>query len=77
MRVGVRGKRIKQVTITVNGVRVPGHPRTVRVPTTPGVHHVVAHVTFNGSTKPKTFTYTFRIPTPRLRPHHGPSRFTG
>jgi hypothetical protein len=79
VRVGVKGKRIKKVTITVNGVGVggPGHPRTVRVPATPGVHHVVVHVTFEGSTKPKTFTYTFRVPTPVLHPHTGPSQFTG
>jgi hypothetical protein len=77
--VGATGKGIRQVTITVNGARVggPGHPRTVRVPATPGVHHVVVHVTFKDSTKPKTFTYTFRVPTPVLHPHHGPSQFTG
>lgn len=75
--VGVRGKRIKQVTITVNGVGVNGHPRTVRVPTTPGVHHVVAQVTFEGSTKPRTIRYTFRVPVPVLHPHPGPSQFTG
>jgi hypothetical protein len=79
VRVSVRGKRIKKVTITVNGVRIggPGHPRTVRVPATPGIHHVVAHVTFEGTTKAKRFTYTFRVPRPVLHPHHGPSRFTG
>ncbi len=79
VRVGAKGKRIKRVTITVNGVGVggPGHPRTVRVPATPGVHHVVVHVTFEGTTKPKTFTYTFRVPTPVLHPHTGPSQFTG
>jgi hypothetical protein len=79
VRVGAKGKRIKRVTITVNGVHAggPGHPRTVRVPATPGVHHVVVHVTFEGSTKPKTFTYTFRVPTPVLHPHTGPSQFTG
>lgn len=79
VQVSVKGQRIKQVTITVNGVRVGGakHPRTVTVPTTPGVHHVVAHVTFEGSTKPRTVRYTFRVPTPVLHPHHGPSQFTG
>jgi hypothetical protein len=79
VQVTVRGKRIKAVTITVNGGRLggPGHPRTVRVPATPGVHHVVAHVTFEGSTKPRTIRYTFRVPTPVLHPHHGPSEFTG
>lgn len=79
VRVGAEGKRIKAVTITVNGERVggPGHPRTVRVPATPGVHHVVVHVTFEGSTKPRTFNYTFRVPTPVLHPQTGPSQFTG
>lgn len=75
--VGVKGKRIKNVTITVNGERVGGHPRTVRVPATPGVHHVVAQVTFEGSTKPRTIRYTFRVPVPVLHPHTGPSQFTG
>lgn len=79
VRVSVKGQRIKQVVITDNGVRVgsPGHPRTVNVPTTPGVHHVVARVTFEGSTKPRIVRYTFRVPTPVLHPHHGPSQFTG
>jgi hypothetical protein len=79
VQVSIKGKRIKQVTITVNGQSVggPGHPRTVTVPTTPGVHHVVAHVTFEGSTKPRIVRYTFRVPTPVLHPHHGPSQFTG
>jgi hypothetical protein len=75
----VHGKKIKQVTFTVNGVRVggPGHPRTVHVAMTPGVHNVIAHVTFNGSTKARTLRFSFRVPTPVLHPHHGPSQFTG
>jgi Ice-binding-like len=79
VQVSIRGKRIKQVTVTDNGTTVggAGHPRTVRVPATPGVHHVVAHVTFEGSTKPRTVRYTFRVPTPVLHPHTGPSQFTG
>ena len=79
VRVGAKGKRIKRVTINVNGVRVggPGHPRTVRVPATPGIHHVVVHVSFEGTTKPKTFTYTFRVAPPVLHPPTGPSQFTG
>jgi Ice-binding-like len=79
VRVGVEGKRIKTVNFTVNGVEAgtAGHPRTVQVPATPGVHHVVVHVTFEGSTKPKTFIYTFHVPTPVLHPHAGPSEFTG
>jgi hypothetical protein len=44
---------------------------------TPGVHHVVAHVTFNGGTKSKTFAFSFRVPTPVLHPNFGPSQFTG
>jgi hypothetical protein len=79
VKVGIKGKRIKNVTITVNGVRAGGggHPRTVQVPATPGVHHVVAQVTFEGSTKPRTIRYTFRVPVPVLHPHTGPSQFTG
>ncbi len=79
VRAGVHGHGIKTVKFTDNGVRVggAGHPRTVRVPTTPGVHHVVVRVSFEGGTKPKTYRFTFRVPTPVLHPNHGPSRFTG
>ncbi len=79
VRATVSGERIKTVVFTDNGVLVggAGHPRTVHVAMTPGVHHVVAKVTFNGSTKPKTMTFSFRVPTPVLHPHYGPSQFTG
>jgi ice-binding like protein len=79
VRTSVSGHGIKTVEFTDNGRRVggAGHPRTVRVPATPGVHRVVARVTFKGSTKPRTFTFTFRVPAPVLHPNHGPSRFTG
>ena len=74
----VQGKRIKTVTFTDNGVRVgAGGSRTVHVAMTPGVHRVVAHVTFNGGTKPKTLVFSFRVPTPVLHPKFGPSQFTG
>jgi hypothetical protein len=79
VRAGARGQGIERVTVTDNGVRVGGarHPRTVRVPATPGAHHVVVRVTFEGPKKPKTYRFTFRVPTPVLHPNHGPSRFTG
>jgi hypothetical protein len=75
----VRGTRIKKVTVTDNGVRIghPGSPRKTRIPGTPGVHLVTVHVSFTDSTTSKTFTFRFRVPTPVLRPHHGPSQFTG
>ncbi len=75
----IHGKRIKAVTVTDNGVRVgsPGAPRKVLVPGTPGVHRVKVRVTFNGSTKPKTVVFRFRVPTPALHPRTGPSQFTG
>jgi hypothetical protein len=74
----VQGKRIKAVTFTDNGVRVgSGGSRTVHVAMTPGVHRVVAHVTFNGTTKSKTLAFTFHVPTPVLHPKFGPSQFTG
>jgi Ice-binding-like len=74
----VQGKRIDTVTFTDNGVRVgAGGSRTVHVAMTPGVHHVVAHVTFNGGTKSKTLAFSFRVPTPVLHPKFGPSQFTG
>lgn len=75
----VRGTRIEKVTFTDNGVRVggPGSRRRVRIPGTPGLHQVTVHVTFSDSTRPRTFRFQFRVPTPVLHPHHGPSRFTG
>jgi hypothetical protein len=74
----VQGKRINTVTFTDNGVRVgTGGSRTVNVAMTPGVHRVVAHVTFNGGTKSKTLAFSFRVPTPVLHPKFGPSQFTG
>jgi hypothetical protein len=79
VRASVHGQGIKTVTFTDNGVVVggAGHPQTVHVAMTPGIHHVVAHVTFEGSTKSKTLTFSFRVPTPVLHPHFGPSKFTG
>ncbi len=75
---GVQGKRIDTVTFTDNGVRVgTGGSRTVHIAMTPGVHRVVARVTFKGGTKPKTLAFTFRVPTPVLHPKSGPSQFTG
>jgi Ice-binding-like len=75
----INGKRIAKVTVRDNGVRVggPGSPHKVRVPATPGVHTVTVHVSFTGSTKAKTVTFHFRVPTTVLHPHHGPSQFTG
>jgi hypothetical protein len=74
----VQGRRINTVTFTDNGVRVgAGGSRTVHVAMTPGVHRVVAHVTFNGGTKSKTLAFSFRVPTPVLHPKFGPSQFTG
>jgi hypothetical protein len=74
----VQGKRINTVTFTDNGVRIgAGGSRTVHVAMTPGVHRVVAHVTFNGGTKSKTLAFSFRVPTPVLHPKYGPSQFTG
>jgi Ice-binding-like len=74
----VEGKRIDTVTFTDNGARVgTGGSRTVHVAMTPGVHRVVAHVTFAGGTKSKTLAFSFRVPTPVLHPKFGPSQFTG
>jgi hypothetical protein len=74
----VNGKKIQNVSFTVNGVKVgAAGARTVHVAMTPGVHNVVAHVTFKGSTKPRTLRFSFRVPTPVLHPHAGPSQFTG
>ncbi len=74
----VKGHRVKEVHFTDNGVPigVPGS-RHVRIPSTPGVHVVTAKVTFTDSTKPKTMTFRFRVPTPILHPRHGNSQFTG
>jgi len=77
--VRVRGKLIGKVTITDNGVRVggPGSPHEVLVPGTPGIHRVTVHVAATGSTRAQTSRFHFRVPAPVLRPHQGPSQFTG
>jgi Ice-binding-like len=77
VRATVRGKKIKKVVFTDNGARVGGSGHQVRVPVTPGVHVVVAHVTFTDSTPPRTLRFHFRVPAPVLHPRHGPSQFTG
>ena len=69
----VSGKRIDTVKFTENGksVGAPGANR-VRLPSTPGIHQVKVHVTFTDSTKPKTFTFRFRVPSPTLHPASRP-----
>jgi Ice-binding-like len=75
----VRGRKIAKVSATDNGAPVgaSGKQRKIRVPGTPGIHRVIVRVTFTDSTKPKTLVFTFRVPTPVLHPHLGPSQFTG
>lgn len=77
IRATVRGTKIKSVVFTVNGKTVSGGPRSTMVPATPGSSTVVAHVTFNGSTPPKTLRFHFRVPFPVTTPRFGPSVFTG
>jgi Ice-binding-like len=78
VRATVTGKRIKKVTFTDGGVPIGGgNSRQVRVPTTPGVHVVVVHVTFTDGTASKTMRFRFRVPTPALHPRRGSSQFTG
>jgi len=79
VRTRVRGRRIRKVTFSVGGSRIggPGFPRQVRVPVTPGMHVVVAHVGFTDSTRAKTMRFRFRVPTPLLNPRRGASQFTG
>lgn len=78
VRATVRGKRIKKVTFTDGGVRLDGAgSRQVRVPATPGMHTVEAHVTFTDGTPAKTLRFHFRVPMPVLHPRQGPSQFTG
>ncbi len=77
VRATVRGRKIKKVVFTDNGARVGGSGRQVRVPVTPGVHVVVAHVTFTDSTQRRTLRFRFRVPAPVLHPRRGPSQFTG
>lgn len=79
VRATVHGRRIEKVTFTDGGVPIggPGSPRQVLVPATPGVHVVVAHVTFTDGTHSKTMRFRFRVPTPVLHPRQGSSQFTG
>jgi hypothetical protein len=77
--VTVNGKKIGKVSATDNGTPVPatGPKGPIHVTGTPGVNRVRIHVTFTDRTKPKTFNFAFRMPTPILHPHTGPSQFTG
>ncbi len=77
VRATVHGRKIRKVVFTDNGARVGGAGHQVRVPVTPGVHVVVAHVTFTDSTPPRTLSFRFRVPAPVLHPRRGPSQFTG
>jgi hypothetical protein len=77
-RATVHGREIKKVVFTDNGKRVPNTSKTqTNVPSTPGTHVVVAHVTFKDTTKPQTKRFAFRVVVPVLHPRHGPSQFTG
>jgi hypothetical protein len=77
-RATVHGREIKGVVFTDNGKRVPNTSKTqTNVPSTPGTHVVVAHVTFKDTTKAQTKRFTFRVVVPVLHPRHGPSQFTG
>ncbi len=77
IRATVRGKNIRSVVFTVNGKVVSRGPNSTMVPAAPGSSVVVAHVTFNGSTPPKTMRFHFRVPFPVTTPRFGPSQFTG
>jgi hypothetical protein len=77
VRATVRGKNIKNVVFTVNGKAVSRGTKSTLVPATPGKSVVVAHVTFTGTTAPKTLRFTFRVPFPVVTPRFGPSQFTG
>jgi lipoprotein-anchoring transpeptidase ErfK/SrfK len=63
----VRGKNIKNVVFTVNGKTVSRGTKSTLVPATPGKSVVVAHVTFTGTTAPKTLRFSFRVPFPAAR----------
>jgi len=78
-KVGVKGKKIRSVTVTDNGKVVSkGNGLQTVVSGTPGTHRIVAHVTFTDHTPSKTLRFHYRVATPApLHPHHGPSAFTG
>jgi Ice-binding-like len=80
-RATVRGHLIKRVVFSLDGRRVSSRSRSpfkVSVRAAPGRHHVTARITFKDATRPKTRTLRYRACAAAvLRPHPGPSRFTG
>ncbi|HET6171082.1 MAG TPA: ice-binding family protein [Gaiellales bacterium] len=80
-RASVTGHRIKRVVFSLDGKAVHSQtsgPYTVFVRALPGAHDVKARVTFKDATKAKTLALGYRACAEAvLKPHAGPSQFTG
>jgi hypothetical protein len=80
-RATVSGKRIERVVFSLDGTRMANltsGPYAMSVKAAPGRHTVRVRVTFNDATRAKTMTMRYRAcAAASLRPHRGPSQFTG
>jgi type VI secretion system secreted protein VgrG len=80
-RASVRGKKIKRVVFSLDGKNIHSQtngPFTVFVRARPGAHAVRALVTFKDATKAKSLALGYRACAEAvLKPHSGPSVFTG
>lgn len=80
-RAAVHGRMIKRVVFSLDGTRI-GSPNSspfeISVRAAPGHHMVGAHVTFKDATHAKNLRFVYRAcAAAALRPHRGPSSFTG
>jgi Ice-binding-like len=80
-RATVHGKLIKRVVFSLDGKKIQSQakrPYVVFVRALPGAHNVTARVTFKDATRAKTLALGYRACAEAvLKPHSGPSVFTG
>jgi ice-binding like protein len=80
-RATVRGRMIERVIFSLDGKRIASRtnsPFRVLIEASPGAHALRAQVTFKDATRARTMRLRYRgCAEAVLRPHRGPSQFTG
>ncbi len=80
-RATVHGRMIKRVVFSLDGTRIGSRtnsPFEISVRAAAGHHMIGARVTFKDATPAKNLKFAYRAcAAASLRPHRGPSRFTG
>lgn len=80
-RATVTGRMIKRVVFSLDGKTMgsrSGSPFAMSMRAAPGNHRVGVRVTFKDATPPRTMTLPYRAcAAAMLKPHRGPSTFTG